>query len=163
MEYKIVSSIDPSSVISEEYRKLRTNIDFSSFDEKLKVLNITSSSPSEGKTITLLNLATVIAQNNKSVIIVDLDLRKPKIHRAVSARNINGVTEFLSDEVPLDECIKKSVFGFYTLFAGQKTLFPSELLNSKKIRKLIEELKQIYDYVLMDFQPANLFADANLV
>ncbi|XMB85745.1 CpsD/CapB family tyrosine-protein kinase [Mycoplasmatota bacterium WC44] len=163
MEYKVISHMDRLSVVSESYRKLRTNIDFSSFDEELKVINITSSMPSEGKSINLLNLATVYAQNDKDVVVVDLDLRRPKMHRAIGERNILGVSDYCARKLPLEECIKHTKFGFDCMVAGKKIPYPSELLNSQKLKDLISLLKEEYEYIFIDCPPANMVTDANII
>jgi len=105
--YKIITEIDPHSIVSEQYRKLRTSIDFSSFNKDLKVINLTSTVPKEGKTITALNVAMVYAQSKQKTLIIDLDLRKPKIHRSFSISNQGGVSDYIINEHSIKNNIHK--------------------------------------------------------
>lgn len=163
MDYKVISHNDPTSYISEIYRQLRTHVEFLSSDNDYKVLNITSTVAGEGKTLTLMNLATVLAQNDKRVLIIDLDLRRPKIHRAFSKKNDLGVTDLLLSNIDDNEILHKHDSGFYGLFAGQKTNFSSEVLSSMKLKKLIESLKDKFDYILLDGPPLALVTDSIII
>jgi len=132
--YKIISDYDPHSTVSEQYRKLRTNIDFSNFNTDLKVISLTSTYPGEGKTITCLNLATVYAQTKQKTLLVDLDLRKPKMHRAFELPNKGGVSGFVTNQHPISKEIQRVNENLDILVAGEKVPFPAEVLVSKKSR-----------------------------
>jgi len=162
-EYKVISNDDPHSTISEQYRKLRTNIDFSSIDKKIKVINFTSAFPGEGKTLTCLNLATVYSQTKKKTLLIDMDLRRPKIHRAYKVANKNGINECVLETCNIDDNIVKIDDFLDVLVAGEKVPFPSELLDSTKIRELISELKKKYDMIIIDSPPMTAAADASII
>lgn len=161
--YTIITRKDPKSVISEHYQKLRTSIDFCSFDTKIKVINVTSTIPKEGKTLTCLNLGNVYSQIGKKVLIIDMDLRKPKIHIAFNLSNIGGLTEYIKS----GDNIKKEIINvdknLDVLVSGEKVPFPSKILLSNKLNKMIEELKEIYDVIIIDCPPMNPVADPTII
>ena len=161
--YKVIANTDPHSVISEQYRKLRTSIDFSSSNNKMQVINLTSTFPGEGKTITCLNLATVYAQTKKKVLIIDMDLRKPKIHKVFKLPNIGGVTNYVMNDHTLAEDVNKIDVNLDLLVAGKKVPFPSEVLVSEKITEMMEEIRKIYDIVLINCPPMTAVADASII
>ncbi len=163
MEYNVISNTEPHSTISEQYRKLRTNIDFSSIDEKIKVINFTSTFPGEGKTVTCLNLATVYAQSKKKTLLVDMDLRKPKIHRAFNIPNKNGINRCIKEECSLSENIVKIGDYLDVLVTGEKVPFPTELLSSIKLKVMLEELKGMYEKIIIDCPPMTAAADASII
>ena len=161
--YKVITNTDPHSVVSEQYRKLRTSIDFSSFNKKLKVINLTSAFPGEGKTVTALNLATVYAQTKKKVLIIDMDLRKPKIHRAFKLPNKGGVSDYVMNDHSIINNIDHITDNLDVLVSGGKVPFPAEVLISKKIKEMMEEIRMIYDIVLIDCPPMTAVADAAII
>lgn len=157
---------DPTSVISESIRMIRTNLNFMD----LKVINITSTVPSEGKTETLTNTAVSFAMLGKRVLIVDCDLRKPKIHRLFGLSRKEGVSDVVLSRGTKN--YKDVVQTFNTgvhdicidlLSAGSKISNPSELINSKRFSNLIEEVKKDYDLVLIDCPPISVMADGIIV
>ncbi len=163
MDYNIISEISPQDPISETYRILRTNIEFSTIDKDVKLINITSSKPSEGKTLTLLNLATVYSHSSKRVLIVDLDLRRPKIHRAFKIDNTTGITDVIMGEVTLEDATYKHSKFLDVLTSGSKTPYPVEMLNSQKMKDLMEKLKDKYDIVFIDCPPLNILSDSIII
>ncbi|WP_195576624.1 CpsD/CapB family tyrosine-protein kinase [Paenibacillus sp. 1001270B_150601_E10] len=160
----IITAQNPLSPISEIYRTLRTNIQFSSIDCPLKTIMVTSAAPGEGKTTTLTNLAVAYAQAELRVIIVDADLRKPSIHEMFHLSNRVGVTNVLAHQAPLETSIlQSSIPNLDILPAGTLPPNPSELLASKHMEKLIQELSVTYDIVFVDTPPVLLVTDAQLM
>src|SRR5574344_2922064 len=94
----VITLLDPSSPISEAYRRIKVGIEFSSVDNINKVIQITSSNQGEGKTLTLLNIAVTFAEDDKKVLIIDMDLRRPEIHYAFKAVNKDGLTDYLGND-----------------------------------------------------------------
>ena len=162
-KYKVITNEEPHSTVSEQYRKLRTSIDFSSFNSHMKVINLTSTYPGEGKTITCLNLATVYAQTKKKVLLIDMDLRKPKIHRAFKLPNVGGVSDYVMNDHSIHENVDKIDTNLDVLVAGEKVPFPAEVLVSEKIKEMMEEIREIYDIVIIDCPPMTAVADASII
>ena len=161
--YKVITNVEPHSSVSEQYRKLRTSIDFSSFNKEIKVINLTSTYPGEGKTVTCLNLATVYAQTKKKVLLIDMDLRKPKIHRAFNLPNNGGVSDYVKNDHSVKNNIDKIDTNLDILVAGEKVPFPAEVLVSEKIKEMMEEIRGIYDIVIIDCPPMTAVADASII
>lgn len=160
-EKKLITYYNPESPISETYRTLRTNIQYSSVDEPLRTLIVTSSSPGDGKTTTVANLAVTYAQEGKRVLIVDTDLRKPSLHHWFTVSNMVGLTSALTNQIHWSEAVKNTnVEGLSLLSAGPTPPNPSEMLNSKKMQQLIEEFKEYYDLILFDASPALIISDS---
>lgn len=166
---KLITQKHPKSPTSEAYRVLRTNLQFSSLDEPLRTLLVTSPNPTEGKSTTVANLAVVMAQAGKSVIIVDADLRRPVQHRFFAMENRDGLTDVLLDEeLNLDGHLKRAEIGtgienLHVLTSGALPPNPSELLNSERMRALIERLKEQADVVLFDSPPSLVVTDASVL
>ena len=161
--YRVVTNEEPHSSVSEQYRKLRTSIDYSNLDKDLKVINLTSTYPKEGKSVTCLNLATVYAQTKQKTLIIDMDLRKPKIHRAFNVPNKGGVSGYVLNQHSIKEEIVKVNDNLDVLVAGEKVPFPAEVLVSKKIIEMMKEIRDIYDRVIIDCPPLTAVADATII
>ncbi|MBU3093174.1 CpsD/CapB family tyrosine-protein kinase [Clostridium sp. CF011] len=156
----------PNIPIAEAYRTLRTNIQFSSFDKKIKTLLVTSSGPGEGKTTTASNLAIVMAQGGSKTLLIDCDQRKPNVHMVFGCSNAEGLSNILVDknEVDINKCIQKTeITNLYILASGTKLPNPAEFLGSAKMKNLIEELKEIYDFIILDTPPIILVTDAQIL
>ena len=157
----IISYNDPKSVISEQYRAIRTNIEYSNVDQNTKTILVTSSDKNEGKTTTVSNLAVSFANLNKKVLLIDCDLRNPSIHKMFRLNNIYGLTDILAKDRAVDKCIQKTELeNLYVLTAGSTPPNPAEILSSEKMKNLIEDLKNIYDYIFIDTPPIGLVTDA---
>jgi len=155
---------DPQHPIAEVYRTLRTNIQFSAFDRDLKTLSITSATEGEGKTTTLSNLAVTFAQQYKRVLIIDGDLRRPKIHKIFNLESRQGLTDVLVNKLDPNELILPTfVDNLFVLPAGAIPPNPSELLGSQRMKDLLSFLKKDFDYVLVDIPPVNIVADGLLI
>lgn len=163
MKYEIISKIAPQSNVTEQYRKLRTAIDYSSLDNEIKVINFTSSFPEEGKTISGLNLAMVYSQTKKKVCILDLDLRRPKVHRAFNISNKNGIVDYVANGHEVDDIIQNVDKNLDVIVTGGKVPFPTEVLNSEKLKQLIAKLKEKYDRIIVDCPPLAAVADATII
>ncbi|MBH0156604.1 CpsD/CapB family tyrosine-protein kinase [Fictibacillus sp. 5RED26] len=156
--------MNPKSPIAEQYRTIRTNIQFSSIDKELKTLMITSSGPGEGKSTTVANLAVVLAQQEKRVLLIDTDLRKPTVHYTFKVSNIYGVTSILTRQTTLrDTIVSSKIPNVDVLPSGPIPPNPSELINSKSMNDLIEEASRMYDYVLFDTPPLIAVTDGQLL
>lgn len=163
-QVNLIAQTNPKSPITEQYRLIRTNIQFSSVDKEIKTIMVTSAEPNDGKSTTAANLAIVLAQEEKKVLLVDADLRKPSIHYAFNLSNIHGLTSVLTKKIELRKTILNSnVSNLDILTSGPMPPNPSELLNSKAIEKAINELKDIYDYIIFDTPPVLVVTDSQIV
>lgn len=155
----------PHSLISEEFRTLRTNIQFSMFDRSFKTILITSSVSSEGKSTIAANLANIFAAQGKKVLLVDADLRRPSVHLKFDLPNNRGLTSFLVGSAPslsliLDEPYQKNL---YVLTSGLIPPNPSELLASQRMTDFIKTTKEIFDLVIFDAPPVIAVTDAQIL
>jgi non-specific protein-tyrosine kinase len=162
---KLVTAQAPRSPISEAYRALRTNIQFSSVDKALRSLLVTSSNPMEGKSTTAANLAVVLAQAGKKVVVVDSDLRRPTLHKFFGVTNNCGLTTALLDGVvPLETHLQATeIENLKVLSSGPLPPNPAELLGSQRMSQVLEELKQQADVVVLDSPPLLAVTDAMLL
>lgn len=158
---RLITATNPRSPVAEAYRQLRTNIQFSSLDRPIKTLLVTSTSPEEGKSTTLANLAITMAQADRRVILVDCDLRRPVLHQLFRVGNGVGLTTVVANrdaqEIPF---APTEVPGLLLLPSGPLPPNPSELLGSNRMAEVIEQLKQQADYVLFDSPPIVVVTDA---
>jgi len=161
--YQPITKVDPHSIVSEQYRKLRTNIDLSEFNKELRSFAITSPFKEEGKTLTCINLAMVYAQSEYKTLLIDMDLRKPKIHRGFKLSNEVGLSNIIKDGVQKEDAIKKVADHLYVLPTGSKLPFPNEFLLSKSLDALLKELHQEYDRIIIDTPPMTAVNDASIV
>lgn len=163
-QVNLIAKTNPKSPITEQYRLIRTNIQFSSVDKEIKTIVVTSSEPNDGKSTTAANLAVVLAQEEKKVLLVDADLRKPSVHYAFNLSNIHGLTSVLTKKMDLRKTILNSnVLNLDILSSGPIPPNPSELLNSKAIETAIDELKGMYDYIIFDTPPVLVVPDSQIV
>ena len=153
----------PKSVVSEAYRTLRTNIQSSSFDKKIQTIVVTSAEAAEGKSTVSGNLALAFAQNEKRVIIVDCDLRKPSVHKNFKVSNLCGLSEVLIGKSELNNVIQNRNEHLDILTSGKIPPNPSEMLSSSAMTKLIETLKEEYDVIILDSAPLGAVTDAQIL
>lgn len=145
----------------EAYRTIRTNLMFSLAKSGCKTIAFTSSISGEGKTTTSANIAFSIARSNKRVLLVDLDLRNPHIHRVLKKSNSPGLTNYLSGFNKLDEIVHRNVFpGLDVICAGTISPNPAEMVASEGMMKLLNHLKSYYDFIILDTPPITLVSDA---
>lgn len=151
----------PKSPISETYRAIRTNLLYANVDQVLKTILMTSATAGEGKTTTLNNLAMTLCEVGHRVLVIDCDLRKPRIHKFFEISNAAGVTDILVSGDNYKSYVNKSIHErLHVLTAGKIPPSPTELLSSNAFKVLLEELEKDYDYVLMDTPPIVPVTDA---
>lgn len=156
---------EPSSPTSEAYRTLRTNVSYTRPDQPVKSILVTSSEPGEGKTTTLANLAVVMAQNGKQVIVADCDLRHPRLHINFKLNNRKGMSNlFDQNALVLDgSCQVSGVRGLSVVTTGSLPPNPAEMLGSQKMEKILAAMTENADVVLVDTPPVLAVTDASVV
>lgn len=161
----LITLVNPSSPISEQYRTIRTNIQFaSSADNPIKTMVITSSGPGEGKSTTSANLAVVFAKAGQRVLLVDADMRKLTVYKTFNLTNSRGLSTVLSTATSVLEAAQRTVIDNLTvLTSGPKPPNPSELLGSMRMGQVIEEAKNMYDIVIFDMPPVVAVTDAQIM
>jgi len=151
----------PMSPISEAYRGIRTNMQFANVDRDYKSVLFTSSTAGEGKTTTLCNVAGTLADIGQKVVILDCDLRKPRIHKFFNISNHFGLTDVLLNEADYKEAIQQTQHkGIWVIPSGKIPTNPSEVLSSGAMKRFVECLKADFDYVLIDTPPVVPVTDA---
>jgi capsular exopolysaccharide synthesis family protein len=151
---------NPKSLIAEAFRSVRSNLQFISNEDGPKVIAITSTISGEGKTFVSINLAGIIAFSGKKVVLIDLDMRKPKIHLGFNVDNNKGMSTLLIGKDVLKDCVQKSnLDNLDFITAGPIPPNPSELVISKKMDELIAHLKTIYDVIVIDNPPVGIVSD----
>jgi len=164
VERPLIAELDPRSPITEQYRTVRTNIQFASIDQELRTIMVTSASPEEGKSMTAANLATVYAHQEKKVLLIDADLRKATVHMTFQLDNFRGLSKWLVGGSALHENIQKSrIEHLDVITSGPIPPNPSELLGSRKMKELIEEVKEMYDVIIFDTPPILAVTDAQIL
>lgn len=161
----LITLTEPTSVIAEQFRTVRTNIQFSSIDQKLRSVVFTSAGPSQGKSTVSANVAVTWADQGVDVLLVDADMRRPTVHQTFQVPNKRGLTSLLTDETfDLTNTIQKTpVDHLFVLPCGVVPPNPSELLNTKKMDKLIQELTKHFDLVIFDVPPVISVTDAQIL
>jgi len=160
----LITKMNPRSPISEQYRTVRTNLEFSSADNELKSILVTSSGPAEGKSSSVSNLAVVYAQQGKKVLLVDADMRKPTAHYTFRLDNLTGLSNILVGETPLQEAVSfTDVENLDVIACGPIPPNPSELLGSKRMGQFMKEAKMSYDVILFDTPPVLAVPDAQIL
>lgn len=151
----------PNSYITEAFRTLRTNLNYATLNAGQTTILITSNVPGEGKTFTTINLGAILANSGKKVIMLELDLHKPRIQKALEMTADIGVSTFMAGQNTIDQIIKPTqVKNLYTILSGPIPPNPSELILSEKLRELFDYVKKEFDFVLIDTPPAGLLSDA---
>lgn len=153
----------PKSIAAEAYRTLRTNIQYSSFDKEIRTMVVTSSEPGEGKSTTAGNIALSFAQSEKSVILIDCDLRKPSLHRKFKISNLVGLSDVLIGKEKMNDALNEYSENLHILTSGKLPPNPSEMLGSKAMGRLLEELKSKYDIIILDSAPLQAVTDAQIL
>lgn len=163
MKSELIVQNDPKSNVAEALRIVRTNLQFSSVDEKLKTILVTSSVPGEGKSFISSNLAVTFAQNNSKVLLVDCDMRKGRLHKIFNLPNDKGLSNLLIDDINTDikKYIKKAdVENLSIITMGSMPPNPSELLAAAKSKVVIQMLKNKFDYIIFDGTPVTGLTDS---
>lgn len=160
----LVAYDDPSGMVSEQFKTIRTNIQFSSVGEELHSIMFTSSEPSEGKSTVSNNVAVTYADQGTKVILMDADLRRPTVHKTFGVSNHFGLSGYLAGNASLDEIIQPTmVDGLSVISSGPIPPNPSELLTSSKMATLLDDLKEKADLLIVDAPPVNTVTDAQLL
>lgn len=156
---------DARSPVAESYRHLRTSLLLSSAGQPPKTILVTSSQPSEGKTTTAVNTAFMLAQTGAEVLIVDCDLRRPRLHSHFEVQNTRGLTNWLSGETDIENLIQtyERQPNLKFLISGPVPPNPAELLGSDEMRKLLSTLSERFTHIVIDSPPAISFTDASIL
>ena len=151
---KAQKEIIPNNLnLLEPFNRIATNIKFSDIENKYKTILITSTVMNELKTTVCANLAYSLVFNNKKVCIIDLDLRKPCLHKVFNVSKENGIVDYLNNNLSKEDIIKKLDCGIDIITIGQDVINPLAILESEKLKDLIDELKLEYDYIILDSAP----------
>ncbi len=156
---------NPKSPVSEAFRTLRTNIQFSSIDKPVHSLVVTSSGPGEGKSTVSINIAITMAQAEKKVLLIDCDLRKPSLYKTFAVSRFNGLTNILVEDVDYTKVLYEAeeIKGLHVIGSGPIPPNPAELLGSNKMKAFIQKMKEIYDVVILDAPPIGLVTDSAIL
>jgi capsular exopolysaccharide synthesis family protein len=158
---QIVVTKDPKSTISEAFRAIRSNLQFIDNSSGPKVVSTTSTIPGEGKTFMALNIAAILSMLDKKVIILDCDMRKPRLNKIFELDNSKGMSSILSGQVKIQDCIENTnISNIDVVTSGPVPPNPSELILLPTLRETVEYLKTKYDYVVIDTPPVGLVTDA---
>jgi capsular exopolysaccharide synthesis family protein len=162
VQANLITLTDPRNPVVEAFRTLRTNLEFSSLDHPVKTLVVTSPGDGEGKSTTLANLAVTTAQSEKTVCLIDCDLRRPSLHHLFGLSNEVGLTSMIRDDSLRDAppLQATSVPGLRVLTSGPLPPNPSELLGSRRMEEIIASLSRQADIVLFDAPPITMVTDA---
>ncbi|MRJ46905.1 CpsD/CapB family tyrosine-protein kinase [Fundicoccus ignavus] len=161
----LITYTDPKSLNAEQFRTIRTNIEFAQLDKPMKNILVSSSIPAEGKSTIASNLAYVIAQTDKRVLLVDADLRKPTVHRTFKLNNEQGLTTLLTNvDLKFNQVVQHSRdLNLYFLPSGPIPPNPSEILGSGRMTLLMQELGQYFDIVIYDAPPITAVTDPQIL
>ena len=151
--------VGKSMGMSESYYRLKDNVIYSSDNGKNKVFQIESAISGEGKSTVISNLAVALQKSGKKVVVVDLDFRRPKMHKTFGVTNLSGITEYMLGECNEEELIKSSDYGVDVVNRGKAAHNASIIFTSEKFKQLIDSLKEKYDFVLFDCPPVLLVSD----
>ncbi|MEC0247480.1 CpsD/CapB family tyrosine-protein kinase [Paenibacillus chitinolyticus] len=161
---RLITHANPKSNIAEAYRTLRTNIQFSSIDQEIQSVLVTSAQPEEGKSTTAANLAVAYAQENKKVLLIDADLRKPTLHKVFNVSNRSGLTHVLVNQDQFADALADTGIPNLTLLpSGPVPPNPAELLSSNRMVTLLEEVGAWYDMVIIDSPPLLAVTDSQIL
>ena len=151
------------SISAEAYKTLRTNIQYSSFDKEIKTILVTSTIPGEGKSTISGNLALSFAQQDKKVLVIDCDLRKPSLHKIFKLSNLKGLSDIIVGNSDLEKAMYNYKDNFDILTSGKIPPNPSEILASNAMTALLEKLKTKYDIIIIDSAPLQAVTDAQII
>jgi len=152
--------LKPKSMLAETYRNIRSNLHFIMDSKKSNVIAISSSISGEGKTFVALNLAGILTMSGKKVLVLDLDLRKPKVHLGFNATNLDGLSSILAGKNKWRNCIQQTELeNLEFISAGVIPPNPSELILNGILDDIIVEMKSIYDYIIIDNPPVGIVSD----
>jgi len=157
----LVTKEQPLSYTAESFQKVLINLDYANIDGKHKVIQFTSTLASEGKSTFVSNMAYLLGNKGKKIILIDLDLRKPKLNRVFNATNRDGLTDYLSGKIDFNKVVCHSEeLGIDYIVAGEKTTAVVNVLEAQKLKDLLTKLRETYDYILLDTPPVIAVSDA---
>jgi capsular exopolysaccharide synthesis family protein len=160
----LITDIRKNSPISEQFRTIRTNIEFSAVDREIKTIVVTSAGPGEGKSTTAANLAVVMAQNGRSTLLIDADMRKPTAHYTFGVPNLTGLTNVLTKQSDVELTVKATKIENLSLLpCGPIPPNPAELLNSRMMSLLLERAQELFDTIIIDTPPVMAVTDAQIL
>ncbi|WP_280770885.1 CpsD/CapB family tyrosine-protein kinase [Salipaludibacillus daqingensis] len=160
----LVAEFDRRSTVSEQFRTLRTNIQFAAIDRKIKKIMITSTTTGEGKSTIIANLGVVLAQQNNKVLLVDTDMRKPTIHYTFKLPNHVGLSHIITRQARVEDVVvETSILRLDVITSGPIPPNPSELLGSKSMAEFVNNVSKSYDYILFDAPPVNAVTDPQVI
>ena len=142
---------------------MRTNLFYALVDDPPKVITVTSPNPGEGKSIVCANLGVVVAQAGKKTLVVDCDLRRPTLHKRFEVHNLHGLVNVLVGDQTLQDVWQEPVPGLKMVTIGPLPINPTELLGSKRFADFLRQMRQDFDYVLLDAPPTELVADPAII
>lgn len=158
---QLMTFLDHISPISEAYRRLRINVVYANPDKQYKVLMVTSSTKSEGKSTIAANLAVTFAEAGRKVLVVDLDLRRPTQHKVFGENKEPGLVEMVFHQSDFKDAVKHTIAPNVDLVTvGQKTPEPASVLDSRRLKETIDELKDHYDHIILDTAPYGIISDS---
>lgn len=160
--FHLVGIVEDRNVL-EAFEKLQVNLNLSSVDSKNQVVQVTSSVQDEGKTTVVVNLANSYVNKGLSVLIIDLDIRRPKIHRNFNQVNDNGIVDYIAGNITKDKLFKKTKYGIDVITSGSKVPYPVKILESEKLHTFIDEMRSQYDVIILDTPPVSAVVDPIIV
>ncbi|GAA3605411.1 CpsD/CapB family tyrosine-protein kinase [Secundilactobacillus similis] len=161
---KLITAVEPKNVVAEQFRTVRTNIDFSSIDKTLKTILFTSSDVSEGKSTVSANTAVTWAQQGKKVLFVDADMRRPTLHTTFGVTNTQGLSTILANNEDYHGIAVDSVVDNLTVItSGPVPPNPAELLNSNRMKNFLQTVQNEYDMVILDVPPLLSVTDTQIL
>ncbi|RIJ47623.1 polysaccharide biosynthesis tyrosine autokinase [Maribellus luteus] len=151
---------DPAAAITESYRTIRTNLQYKFTSPNQKIIGLHSVQPSEGKTFTSINLASILAMNDKKTVLIGADMRKPRLHRIFNLNNKSGLSTYLTGQNEINEIIRPSQIEHLSVItSGPIPPNPAELLEREAFKKLLDTLKSQFDYIIIDNAPVSRVTD----
>ena len=163
-EKGLVTQLEPRSPISEAYRELRTNLQFSDAAKKLDRIVVTSPTPGDGKTTVASNLAVILAQSGRKVVLVDADLRRPMVHHVFDITSKPGLTGLFLKQVGIIEAARSvGVDNLVVVTSGVQSPNPAEMLGSERMKNLLGEIQQVAEVVILDTPPQLSVTDSSVL
>lgn len=161
----LITLVSPGSLISEQFRTLRTNIEFAMVDRKYRSIVVTSGMPDAGKSTIAANLAITFARQGYNVLLAEADFRRPSVHKAFQVLNGAGMTSLLSNpELTVEECVLETdIHNLSLMTCGPIPPNPAELIGSNRMKELQDKLVSKYDLVIFDTPPLLGFGDAQIM